>query len=791
MSPKFFAATRALFLCVCAYPAFAANTVTANLTASANPVVSGTPETVTWTSTNATSCSLTNGSKAAQTVATSGRLSTGSFLVTTTYTLSCTGATGTSSPAVLTVVATAQGSGGAGTLSLSAANYSVAAASGGLTISVNRAAGSSGAVSVGYGTANGTAIAGTDYTAASGVLNWAAGDTAAKSFIVTVNKTVSVAKSFTVAISAPAGGASLGSPSTATVAVTPAAPTGAVTASLTASANPVVSGTPETVSWSSANATSCSLQNGTKAAATVATSGKLSTGSFTVTTTYTLICTGSSGTSSPAVLTVTVASAGSATLSPEAVALTPTRSQQFSATLPGTAVTWAVNGVVGGSSATGTVSSTGLYTAGTAPGRFTVTATSATDTTKSATATVAVTDLAGIYSYHDDLSRDGSNVKEYALTKANVASGFGKLASCKADGAVVAQPLWVANVSIAGAKHNVVYAATEHDGLFAFDADPVNGNCTTLWSKNLIDTAHGANAGETTIPTGPGIFYVGGGAGDIEPEIGITGTPVIDPATNILYVVSKSFDSTKTVYYQRLHAIDITTGLEKANSPILITGSYTPPGGTTVTFDTRHHLQRAGLTFANGNVYVAFTAHEDASLWYGWMMSYQYSAAGFIQKNVINVSPVSAHGGIWMSGGAPAADDAGNVFFLTGNGTFNAMSGGADHGNTMMKLSPTLGIEGYYTPSTEVANDSVDQDLGAGGAAILADLPEGNTVRHAMIFGGKESTLFVVDRDNPGGYDANNSLRIQSIAFGNSIFATGALWNNNFYGSSGLSVGKS
>jgi hypothetical protein len=506
MSPKFFAATRALFLCVCAYPAFAANTVTANLTASANPVVSGTPETVTWTSTNATSCSLTNGSKAAQTVATSGRLSTGSFLVTTTYTLSCTGATGTSSPAVLTVVATAQGSGGAGTLSLSAANYSVAAASGGLTISVNRAAGSSGAVSVGYGTANGTAIAGTDYTAASGVLNWAAGDTAAKSFIVTVNKTVSVAKSFTVAISTPAGGASLGSPSTATVAVTPAAPTGAVTASLTASANPVVSGTPETVSWSSTNATSCSLQNGTKAAATVATSGKLSTGSFTVTTTYTLICTGSSGTSSPAVLTVTVASAGSATLSPEAVALTPTRSQQFSATLPGTAVTWAVNGVVGGSSATGTVSSTGLYTAGTAPGRFTVTATSATDTTKSATATVAVTDLAGIYSYHDDLSRDGSNVKEYALTKANVASGFGKLASCKADGAVVAQPLWVANVSIAGAKHNVVYAATEHDGLFAFDADPVNGNCTTLWSKNLIDTAHGANAGETTIPTGPGIF---------------------------------------------------------------------------------------------------------------------------------------------------------------------------------------------------------------------------------------------------------------------------------------------
>jgi hypothetical protein len=538
------------------------------------------------------------------------------------------------------------------------------------------------------------------------------------------------------------------------------------------------------LTWVSSNTpTACTASGGW--AGTQAAAGTFVTAKLTAPTAFSLSCSNAGGTGPSASVTVSVAAATATALAPKISALTLTRTQQFTATLPGATATWTVNGVVGGTAASGTISSTGLYTAGSVPGQYAVTATSGTDASKSASGTVAVTDLAGIYSYHNDLSRDGANLKEYAITKANVTSGFGKLASCPVDGAVYAQPLWVANVSIAGAKHNVVYAATEHDGLFAFDADPVNNTCVKLWSVDLIDGGHGGTADETTVPNGPNVTprLIGIGAGDIQPEVGVTGTPVIDPATNILYVVTKSMSviANVTTFYQRLHAIDITSGAEKTGSPILITGSYTPAGGTAVTFNTQQHLQRTGLTFANGNVYVAFTAHEDKGPWYGWMMSYNYSAGTFSQKNVINVAPRTGKGGIWMSGGAPAADASGNVYFVTGNGTFDAYTGGADYGNTMMKVSPTLGLLSYYTPSTEVANGQYDDDLGAGGAAILADLPEGNTVRHAMIFGGKETRLFVVDRDSPGGYDANDSSRIQDIASGSAIFSTGALWNNHLY----------
>ena len=158
-------------------------------------------------------------------------------------------------------------------------------------------------------------------------------------------------------------------------------------------------------------------------------------------------------------------------LSPTAAAITLTRTQQFTATVPGGgAATWTVDGIAGGNSTVGTISSTGLYTAGSA-GVHSIVATSVANSTQSATATVAVTDLAGVYTYHNDLSRDGANSQEYALTTANVTSSFGKLASCAVDGAIYAQPLWVANVTISGAKHNVVFVATEHDSLFAFDAD--------------------------------------------------------------------------------------------------------------------------------------------------------------------------------------------------------------------------------------------------------------------------------------------------------------------------------
>ena len=208
-----------------------------------------------------------------------------------------------------------------------------------------------------------------------------------------------------------------------------------------------------------------------------------------------------------------------------------------------------------------------------------------------------------------------------------------------------AQPLWAANLTINGAVHNVVFVASAHDSLFAFDADA--NPCVQLWSVSLIDTAHGANTGEVTVPSGPTDYLVGQSYGDLTPETGVIGTPVIDSASGTLYVVSKSMDATGTYFYQRLHAIDVTTGNEKAGSPILIQGTYpgtgdsTLPGGsaTMTTFNARYELQRTGLALINGSVYIAWASHEDAPPYYGWLMGYTYGASGFTQVSVLNVTP--------------------------------------------------------------------------------------------------------------------------------------------------------
>ena len=202
-----------------------------------------------------------------------------------------------------------------------------------------------------------------------------------------------------------------------------------------------------------------------------------------------------------------------------------------------------------------------------------------TDTLVSASFSVSVTSLAGVYTYHNDLARDGVNSQEYALTTSNVnTSTFGKLFSCPVDGAIYTQPLWVANLTINSAKHNVVFVATQHDSLYAFDADAKP--CVQLWHTNLIDSAHGGSSGETTVPSGVPGYLVGSGAGDITPEVGVTGTPVIDPTTNTLYVVSKSVITSGPTFYQRLHAIDLATGNEKFAGPANIASSNVTSPGT-------------------------------------------------------------------------------------------------------------------------------------------------------------------------------------------------------------------
>jgi hypothetical protein len=494
-----------------------------------------------------------------------------------------------------------------------------------------------------------------------------------------------------------------------------------------------------------------------------------------------LTCSGAGGSSTPASATLTVSSATMG-LSPTTVAITLTRTQQFTATVPGGgAAGWSVDGIAGGNSTVGTISSAGLYTAGSAAGSagvHSIKATSVANSTQSAAATVAVTDLAGVYTYHNDLSRDGANTQEYALTTANVTSSFGKLASCGVDGAIYAQPLWVANVTIGGAKHNVVFVATQHDGLFAFDADAVP--CATLWMVSLIDAAHGASAGETSVPGN----LVGQGDGDIQPEVGVTGTPVIDPVAGILYVVSTSANSAQPTFYQRLHAIDLTTGNEKTGSPVGIAATVagTASGGSSVSFSAQQENQRPGLALANGSVYVAWASHEDTDPWYGWVMAYKYNGTTFTQSAAFNTTPNVGKGGVWMSGGAPAVDSSGNLYVSTGNGIFDADSNSPpnnDYGDSLLQLTASLGVNQYFTPTDQAADYNGDQDFGAGGAAVLADLPVGSSVTHVLVCGGKDGTLYVLNRDVLGGL--GDMFAVQHISLSGPIFSTASLWNDNLF----------
>lgn len=553
------------------------------------------------------------------------------------------------------------------------------------------------------------------------------------------------------------------------------------TATLTASPTSVASGGASTLTWSATNATACNATgswNGAKP-----TSGSQSTGPLSAISAYLLSCTGPGGVSNVSTATVTIAN-GSVNVAPRIAALALWQPQQFTASVSGGgAVTWSVDGIAGGNGTVGTIGSGGLYTPGSAVGTHTVLAANAANASQAGSAVVAVTDLAGVYTYHNDIARDGANTQEYALTTANVNTAqFGKLFSCTADGAIYGQPLWVADVTVQAAQHNVVIVATEHDGLFAFDADAAP--CVTLWSVSLIDAGHGGSGGETTVPAGTTGNLVGSGFGDVQPEVGVTGTSVIDPATNTLYVVSKSVSAAQTNFYQRLHAIDLTSGNERPGSPITISGTYpgTGDGGTTVTFNARTQFQRVGLALVNGIVYLAWAAHEDTAPYYGWAMGYRYDGTSFSQTAVLNVTPDAQYGGIWMGGGAIAADSASNLYLLTGNGAFDATTTtppNTDYGDSLLQMSPSLVISQYFTPTDQLSDQQSDRDFGAGGAAVLADLPAGSPVTHLLMGGGKDGGLYVLNRDNLGGL--GDAAAVQVLPLGHGIFSTGAFWNNNFY----------
>jgi Putative Ig domain len=481
-------------------------------------------------------------------------------------------------------------------------------------------------------------------------------------------------------------------------------------------------------------------------------------------------------------------------ISPGHAALTAGQQLNLTATTSdSTAVNWSVSPTGGSFSAATSASGQQVtLTAPQAAGVYTVTATSALDATQSSSIQVGVTDLAGVYTWHDDPARDGADQQEYALTPSNVStSTFGKLFSCTVDGAVYAQPLWVAHLRVNGAVHNVVYVATEHDGLFAFDADAAP--CQSLWQVSLIDISHGGTGNETPVPTGPSGYKVGKGYGDLTPETGVTGTPVIDPATDTLYVVSKSMNGAGTLFYQRLHAIDITTGAEKPGSPVTIAATVpgTAYGGSSVTFQPLMENQRPGLAFAGGTVYVGWGSHEDEQPFYGWVIGYAYNGVAFTQVAVFNAAPNAGEGGIWMSGAAPAVDEQGRLYLLTGNGGFDATSAtppNDDYGDSLLQMSPSLQVLGYFTPSDQASDQTYNNDFGSGGATVLADLPAGSPVTHLAIGGGKDGNLYLVDRDSLGGF--GDGAAWQELSVGTESFATGihgvifgggAMWNDYYY----------
>jgi hypothetical protein len=461
------------------------------------------------------------------------------------------------------------------------------------------------------------------------------------------------------------------------------------------------------------------------------------------------------------VASATISSATSLSVIPRVVSLTFTGTQQFTANLNN--VAWSVDGITGGSSSSGTITETGLYTPPSSAGTHTVMATSGQ--LPPASATVYITNNPGTFTYHNDNFRTGQNLGETVLTPANVNQvQFGKLFSYPLDGIAFASPLYVANVSIPGKGfHNVVYVATEHDSLFAFDADGLSNN--PLWQVSFL------GSGVTTVPCADT-----GECGDIPNEIGITSTPVIDQTSGTIYVVAKTKEGVG--YVQRLHALDIATGAEKFGGPVVLQARVRGTGdgvsGHEVSFDALRENQRPGLLLANGVVYIAFAAHGDQHPWHGWVLG--YAATTLQQTMVFNVSPDGYGGGIWQSGVGLATDSNGNLFFSTGNGDFTANTGGRDYGDTVVKLSPGASVLDYFTPHDQALMESQDLDLSSAGPVLLIDQPGPNP--HLLVTAAKSGTIYVINRDNMGQFQANNDNQIVQSLPG--VLPHGDLEQGNF-----------
>jgi len=394
-----------------------------------------------------------------------------------------------------------------------------------------------------------------------------------------------------------------------------------------------------------------------------------------------------------------------------------------------------------------------------------------------------------VTTYHNDNARSGQNLSETILTPGNVtSSSFGKLFVIAADGKVDAQPLYLAKLTIPNqGTHNVLFVATEHGSVYGFDAD----SGTLLWQVSMLA------AGETPSDDR--------GCGQVTPEIGVTATPVIDPKAGphgTIYVVAMSKDGSGN-YHQRLHALDTTTGAEEFSGPHEIQASFPGTGdnssGGNVIFAPGQYEERAGLLLMNGVVYTAWTSHCDFRPYTGWIMGFDQTTLA--QVSVLNVTPNGNEGSVWMSGAGLAADASGNIFLLDANGSFdttldaNGFPNQGDYGNAFLKISTAnrqLSVADYFEMFNQGSENGSDEDLGSGGALVLPDLKDAQSqTRHLAVGAGKDSHIYVVDRDAMGKFNPNTNNIYQEIQGGlsNSVFSMPAYFNNTvYYGAVGDSI---
>ncbi len=392
---------------------------------------------------------------------------------------------------------------------------------------------------------------------------------------------------------------------------------------------------------------------------------------------------------------------------------------------------------------------------------------------------------ADVLTYHNDAARTGQNLSEATLTTSNVNSAkFGKLGFYAVDGLVDAEPLIASGVSVPGSgTHTVLIAATEHDSVYAFDAD----SGSTLWHVSML------KSGESTSDAR--------NCDQVEPEIGVTSTPVIDRSmgpNGAVYVIAMS--KSGSTYHQRLHALDLALGTELFNGPVDIQASFPGGGdnssGGNVNFDPGQYKERAALLLLNGVVYTSWASHCDIRPYTGWIIG--YSESTLAQATVLNLTPNGNEGAIWMSGGGPAADASGNIYVLDANGTFDStlnasgFPASGDYGNAFLKISTAgnqLAVADYFEMDNQASENSTDTDLGSGGEIVLPDLTDGsgNTV-HLAAGAGKDGNLYLVNRDAMGKYSSNNANIYQELAGGlpGGVFATPAYFNHTlFYGAVG------